>query len=309
MTKCSYPNCPHANWPSPWEKEQLRVDLMPPYVNEHHCTRLHVPKRSLDFAYQFAVPEVRDPSPHHVLAIMTAKREPPTLEDTLTSLEKAGGVLSWPGPAFLVSDGTYRANRRIDWPLLETCLTHGSARTFVSTLRYSLAVDPDLENLTILEDDVVTCRNALAYVATTKVPSDVAFITWFTYDYDFSTPHPHPTNPPSGASLGCRSTRYFILTQACTFPRTTIQRILDCPRASQHWPKHHAHDELISWALGDSLYAAHFPGLFQHVAGENSAVTLASRRGLSDGGNAQAGARISPYYVGDDFDALSLRAT
>lgn len=157
----------------------------------------------------------------------------------------------------------------------------------------------------------------MSYIARLLVPEDAAFVTWFTYDYDYSSP-PHPLPAVHPATLGRpvlarRSSRYFILTQCCTFPRRTVERILDCPLASANWPKRNAHDELISWALGDAPYAAHFPVLVQHTGGLNSAVSLDQARSasidpelLSYPDDPQAGARDCPYYAGSHFNAMSL---
>jgi hypothetical protein len=254
-------------------------------------------------------PTRREPSPHHALVVQTAPRSNDELEATLESLRIAGSD-RWAGPRLVSSDGPMIGRHPTSWPVFEGPQQLGSARAFVRSLRLALALDVDLEHLTFVEDDVSASTNALDYVARTEIPGDVSLITWFTYDYDFSTPRHQRLGPHPSASrqavLACRSTRYFILTQACTLTRATIDRILLCPAASEHWPKTHAHDELISWAIGDSLYATHFPILFQHRGGLDSAVTLASHLLPPDAGDPQSGDRTSPYYAGDSFDALSL---
>jgi hypothetical protein len=141
------------------------------------------------------------------------------------------------------------------------------------------------------------------------IPEDVAFVSWFTYDYDFTFPTQqqlqHPSLSPSPV-LAVRSSRYFILTQACTFPRITIERLLSCPHITESWHKADSHDEMIGWALGDALYAVHFPIVVQHTGGLNSAVLLSRGKPLAESGDPQASARTSPFFVGTDFDARSL---
>ena len=308
---CTFPECPHAGWKSPWEKETAPVLYSGAGTSQGECTRLHVPRRSLDFQYATAPATYGEPSKRHVLVVQTAPREPSSLGDTIASLAR-GGAAKWPGPRFISSDGSLTDSKtavHLGWPLVESPSLTGSAKAFVRTLRVTLNTWPDVEYLTFIEDDVSCCENTLPYVTRTEVPADVALLSWFTFDYDFSSPcHPRIGPHPAAARspvLATRSSRFFILTQAITLPRRTIDRILSCPAASRHWPKTHAHDELISWAVGDSLYAVHFPILFQHRM-VPSAVSQAGLHLPSDPGNAQEGARTSPHYMGDDFDALSL---
>jgi hypothetical protein len=295
------------------------------FAEPHRCTRIHIPRRRTDFYYQ-VTPARRQPhpNPHHVLVLQTATRRPSTLADTLESLFQAG-LREWPGPKLISAD---QPLTQVDWGrslwssrqihdlvvCRESVHEHGAppvgaARAFVSALRLSLAIDPDLELLTFVEDDVELCRNTLTYANQIVVPESATFITWFTYDYDWSNPpHDPPRVHPSRHAETCypvlaiRPSRFFILTQMITLPRATIELILQCPRAARDWPKLDGHDELIAWALGDAPYATHFPVLVQHTGGLNSAVVLA--RGGDPG--PQEGARTSPYYVGRDFDALSL---
>lgn len=284
-----------------------------PFTEPHQCTRLHRPRRSLDFYYSTSPAEQAEPSPHHSLVLQTAERPTSTIEDTLDSLRSAG-LASWAGPKIYSADGP---STPIELPTWYSCRSpgrYGAARAFIRSLRLALAIDPDLDLLTFVEDDVELCKNALAYAAQIKIPADVAFVTWFTYDYDWRyPPHPpvfqHPTDAirtTSSAVLACRPARYFILTQMVTFTRETVERILSCPAASRDWPKLDGHDELIAWALGDATYAAHFPVLVQHRGGLSSAVALARAESGEAENNAQEGARESPFYVGREFDALAL---
>jgi len=308
-------------WHSAWEDDAKPCPGNPvpmdPLAEPHLCTRLHRPRRSLDFYYSACEARHADPSPHHALVLQTAARPVPTLNETIDSLE-AAGLSRWPGPKICSSDGPDESSvpfNKEPWHLFRSRRQVGAACAFVRSLRLALAVDPDLDLLTFVEDDVEVCKNALDYVARIAIPRDVAFVTWFTYDYDWSSP-PHESddllNPSDLAKrsgrpvLGCRPARFFILTQACTFTRETVDRILACPRVARDWPKLDCHDEMIAWALGDATYAAHFPVLVQHTGGKNSAVSLARTSSGATASDVQEGARTSPYYVGRDFDALTL---
>lgn len=296
---------------SPWEPSGESVGLMLPDTSPHYCTRLHVPRRHLDFPYAVE-PVVLDDStshPHHVLVLLTAPRPQETLTGTVAALQLAGSDL-WDGSKILIADGPVNGAPP-GWFLASSPRPKGSAVAFVETLRIALANDPKLERLTFLEDDIALCRGALEHMDRVVIPPDVAFVTWFTYDYNFAYQPPPPQQPhPSSfkqASLAVRSTRYFILTQACTFTRATVDRLLRCPHITSGWPKVDSHDEMIGWALGDALYAAHFPVLVQHTGGLNSAVLLSRGKTVVEAGDPQADARMSPYFVGIDFDARLLQ--
>jgi hypothetical protein len=225
---------------------------------------------------------------------------------------EAAGLAKWPGPRLLVADGPV-GDLPADWVTASFPRSAGSAVAFIRSLRLALALDPKLEYLTFVEDDVEWCQNALDYVARISIPPDVAFVSWFTFDYDYTFPVfprqvPHLSDSKTPV-LAIRSTRYFILTQACTFPRATVERILSCPHITDGWPKIDSHDEMISWALGDALYAVHFPIVIQHTGGLNSAVLLSRGKAIVDSDDPQANARTSPYFAGVDFDVHSLLKT
>lgn len=304
------------------ERSTAWVDLpypVPPMpISAESCTRAHAPREALDFYYAMRQIELGPPSDRHALVVTTAPRPVPTLSATLDSLARAGSG-RWVGPKLIASDGPLRDDlkRAVDrdgWIISETPSLLGDARAFIHRLQLTLTAYPDLDRLTMIEDDVEMCQNALDYVGAVEVPADLSLITWFTYDYDWSK----PARPPQGPQLtkttldrlrgllGCRPSRFFILTQAVTMPRETVERLLCCPYLHE-WPKPDGHDEMIAWALGDSPYAAHFPVLVQHTAGcANSAVTQARASFKIASDPAQEGARSSPLYVGPDFDAKRL---
>lgn len=279
------------------------------------CTRLQVPRRSLDFAYStMPVPRrINFDVSHHALAVLTARRKESTLSSTIESLER-GGADGWGGMKLVFIDGMVDVGPVYcpGWQARGWMMRKGAARAFVELLRGAIALDPDLESLTYVEDDVEVCDHFVDYVKTVEVPDDVAFLSWFTYDYDWSGPrryagpHPSEARPPV---LACRSSRYFILAQALTMPRRTVDRLLSCPMVvGDRWPSLDGQDLMLGWALGDALYAVHFPVLVQHAGGaNNSAVKLAGGRACEGVvPDPQDGDRRSPYYVGEDFDALSL---
>jgi hypothetical protein len=308
-------------WESPWgnDSKSRSREFMLPRSPPHYCTRLHVPRRSIDFQYSTMPAEHTEPSPHHVLILLTAKRPQSTLEKTLSSMLDAG-FDRWPGARILSADGITLHNALancMSWHLYESPSPLGSAHAFIRCLRLALAVDPDLDLLTFLEDDIELCKNALDYMSRVLVPADIAFLTWFTYNYDWSTPRHVPVKPTPEivaydthrGILACRPARFFILSQACTFPRRTIDLLLSCPHITTSWPKPDSHDEMFAWTLGDALYAAHFPVLLQHTGGLNSAVALSRGESSPSPQSPQDGLRQSLYYVGRDFDALSLLET
>jgi len=299
---------------SPWEPPRTPVSPMSPLSNLHGCTRQHSPKRPLDFQYETTPVALARPSTHHSLAILTAGRPRPSLLETLHSLDDAG-LGRWEGQKIMYSDGPAIGDeaagtiRRQGWSVLGSVEPRGAAWSFSRLLRLCLASDPSLDRLTFVEDDVELCRNALDYVGRMQTST---LLSWFTYDYDWSYPGHDPACPSQVAAadrtrgiLARRPARYFILTQACTLPRQVVDLVLACPHASERWPKPDGHDEMITWALGDAPYAVHFPILAQHSGHLNSAVEMARERRLPAVPTSYHVGQ-SPYYVGREFDAMSL---
>ena len=173
----------------------------------------------------------------------------------------------------------------------------GSAKTFLRLLRLSLLIDPKLESLTCIQDDVILCLNGLDYISRISVPPDVTLMTWFSLPYDYSYP-PSPVQRPHP------SESTLLLGQAFTLARKSVDSLLSCPRVALDWPKLHGSDEMPAWSLGDTTYATHFPNLAQHMEGENSACLMTL--GNPPQKTPHEGPRTSPYFPGADFDALSL---
>jgi hypothetical protein len=302
--------CMKFIFPSPWSGSLEPITHMSPGTSPNYCTRQHAPRLPMDFQYQIHQVSLATDREfkHHALVMLTSKRPKNCLGDTIASLQRAG-LSHWAGPKLLVSDGQ-QDSLPTDWTHIVYPRREGSSIAFIRALRHALICDPLLEQLTFLEDDIVMCKGTLDYIARIVIPKDIAFVSWFTYNYDYASPptprqHPHPAELP-GAVLAVRPSRYFILIQAGTFMRATIERLLACPHITETWPKREGHDEMVAWALGDSLYATHFPILVQHTGGLNSAVVF--DRGLSEvpPGDPQAEERRSPYFKGIDFDAMTL---
>jgi hypothetical protein len=290
---------------TPWWS--IEIAPLKPFTPPHHCTRLESSRHPEDTHFAVRQPSFQDPSNHHVLAVQTAPRPQDSLEQTIASLTTSGSE-RWLGAKLLIADGC-RPNVPPGW-LHSFSLppTSGSAKTFVKLLRHSLSIDPGLESLTIIQDDVFLCLNALDYISRMAMPPDITLLTWFTYPYDYAYP-PSPAQQPHPSELAlpvlaCRPTRFFILGQAFTLPRRTVDSLLTCPHVAHDWPKTHGSDEMPAWALGDAPYATHFPNLAQHIAGENSACLLTL--GNPDRETPHSGKRTSPYFPGMEFDALSL---
>jgi hypothetical protein len=298
---------------SAWDTDR-EIQESEPFTQPHCCTRKQSSRTALDFYYEHRSIELHRPSKHHDLVVMTACRPlGSTLEKTLQSLKSAGAE-RWQGNTIVSSDGLCPPfNRDSIWKSYEQTPAKGSALAFIQAIKRVLSMNPDLDYLTIVEDDVELCKNALDYIAQVVVFSDVSFLSWFTYPYDFSGLERRPNYRVSPAresiplaTLACRPSRFFVLNQVCTYPRRTLDRLLACPHITDDWPQRNGHDEMPSWALGDELYATHLPILAQHTGGLNSAVTLSREALANTSSDPQDGERTSPLYVGADFDALSL---
>jgi hypothetical protein len=293
--------CFSLEWLGPWEKDNTPNP-------RPRCTRRHLRETSL---YR-PVPATysRDFRTNHPLVLLTTPRPTPTLPSTLTSLQ-CNGVDKWTSAKLLVSDGPLEVDLDPGWTTDTSPSRTGSAKTFVRALHRALKLCPDLELLTLMEDDIEVCRNFFDYLSLVKVPSGLALVTWFTYEFPGEKRlheeasrggwrHPSVYSPV----LAVRSVQSFVLFQCATLTRDTVERLLRCPRVLD-WPQENGHDEMPAWALGDVPYAAHFPVLVQHTGGLCSAVA-ATRTVAPEGRDPQAGERKSPYYVGPEFDALSL---
>lgn len=311
MTKCDK-FCFGKNFHSAWDPNSLSIERMVPFSNCHSCVRLHDHRCFDDYYYTTRKAFLGNTLRNHTLALLTAPRPASTIQDTFKSLDRAGDG-RWFGPKFIFSDGPFFVSDcriNIGWKIFDNLKTLGCARSFIDLLIRALINDPRLQYLTIIEDDVELSKNALFHMSRIQIPDDVAFLSWFTYPYDWSSPkHRDQSQELIEKSkkypiLGIRPSRYFILTQTITLPRRTIDRLLMCPKITTYWPRSDGMDEMIAYALGDEPYATYFPGLVQHMGGLNSAVSM--QQGSLQSTGAQSGERKSPYYMGSDFDCLSF---
>jgi hypothetical protein len=294
---------------SPWDKIALSNERIVPFTPPHHCTRTENRQPKTDFHYKLQNVATTTPSAHHVLALQTAPRPMSTLQQTINSLRSAGSD-EWLGPKILMGDGCLPLVPSGWINMSAPPPSRGSAKTFLKLLKSSTVIDPNLEFLTYIQDDVLLCQNALNYMARIKLPEDASLLTWFTYPYDYSyPPWESPAFPASAntPTIALRPTRFFILGQAFTLPRKSIESLLYCPHVAREWPKLNGMDEMPAWTFGDAPYATHFPNLVQHT-GEttNSACFLILRNRNPTLAIPPCDDKTSPYFPGVDFDALSL---
>jgi hypothetical protein len=126
------------------------------------------------------------------------------------------------------------------------------------------------DQLTVLEDDIVLCRNAASYIRRFVVPEDRAFVSWF--------------SGREPGKLGFIEGNDLLGAQAITFPRRTIEVLM---RRKRDEGLMEAPDRLISRLLkraqSDVTYAIASPSLVQHVGDVSKwcAAPVAERPGLS----------------------------
>lgn len=219
--------------------------------------------------YQRSVRRLARADPDHGLAVMSCTT-------------RNGGYVpwgltkEWRGPKYIHVDG-------IDQYACDVS-PKGQAQSFFDILRW--AADAKLTALTLLEDDVVLAKNALDYIATTRIDDDLAFISWFSiYRHD------GPRIPPL---FHCIEARDYQFNQAITFPARTVHELL-ASDALKNWSEPHGADRIYKDVFPDRKVAIHYPNLVQHVGGRNSLV-----------GNNAHGPRESMTFLGEDFDALSM---
>ena len=294
----------------PWRIKTEILSSGMPYSAPHYCARLEKPEPHDQIRIERPIVR-RNPrneecnSIHHTLAIQTAPRpNHNSLQDTLDSLEHAG-LQKWQGPKLIISDG-YVPEILVStstwqvFPVSTSLLPLGSSKTFVALLRRALEIDPKLKFLTYLQDDIVMSRNSLDYISQIAVPKELSLVSWFNTDW-----HKPDFRPP--AILGCRPTRFFIRSQGMTMARAAIDSLLYCHMVN-NWPKLDSCDAMPAWALGDIPYADHYPSLIQHTEGYNSACNRTLQQ-HNQGSLWHKGARISPSFMGEHFDTLSLLPT
>ena len=142
------------------------------------------------------------------------------------------------------------------------------------------------EDLIVVEDDVVFCKNGARHAERLRVPSDVAFVSLFAPWGDMTMP------------LGLWRSRChtFIYAQALKFPLRTIRELVPTWRPDEDTHKGGSDDMLsLIGVKRNWLYAAHYPSIVQHVGAVSSVSSMPI-----------VGCRASRAYRGDDFDAERL---
>lgn len=220
----------------------------------------------------------------HVLAIMTCTGREELLARTLDAID----ARVWRGRCVLMADGRLNtATIPYQWfvrhPSARIDRRIGQARTFFETLREA-AETPGFTRLTMFEDDLRAVQHLLNYVAAVKYDDDIAMHSWFHQ----LAPNPLQTKPMW--MIG--TAREFSCNQAITLPASTVHALLASSQL-KNWSEPHGADMLIGSVMPDASVAYHFPNLVDHVGGDSSLV-----------GN--TGARSSPTFIGEDFDALDL---
>jgi hypothetical protein len=139
------------------------------------------------------------------------------------------------------------------------------------------------EDLVCFEDDVVLCRNAARYAERLIVPDDVAFVSLY-------APWGDLTMPPGLWRARCHS---FAGAQFLKISHLTCLILVSARGEMEAALDLGGSDDMLK-LLGkrrDWLYAAHYPGLAQHVGMVSSL------------GNGDKTPRVSRAYPGDPFDA------
>ena len=235
--------------------------------------------------YQRSVRRLTHPDPRHVLGIMTCEGRS-SINRLWRSLPPDLTV-SWPGAKIMMIDG-HRWRSWKGWNIQATSHAGermGQAATFFALLQEASSVQ-GMTALTLLEDDVVLARNALYYIASTRIDDDLGFISWFSVYC-----HNGPRIPPL---FHCIEARDYQFNQAITFPARTVHELL-ASDALKNWSEPHGADRIYKDVFPDRKVAIHYPNLVQHIGGTASLV-----------GNNDHGPRTSPTFIGESADALAL---
>ncbi len=208
-------------------------------------------------------------------------------------------VLQETRAVMVVSDGPLEVElaNRVRVPLIKASPEpRGQKFAYWSALRLgsSWGDDDDGEDrrVTILEDDVVLCRNALAYMERVQLPENLDLVSW--YDGHAVERISLPGRPAGGHIVAVQAERFACL-QAVTYPQRTIRRLLEAPAAAR-WREPHGGDNLIAEVLRGRHYGVHLPNLVDHVGADS----------IVSPGQSLEGMRRARNFPGADFDALQL---
>ena len=218
------------------------------------------------------------------LVIVTCDRRDQRYLRNLSGQVDASG---WEGPRCIVSDGPLRQSIA-GWGAAASAEYLGQMPTYWRALAIGLdtARGAARNRITILEDDVELCHNALFRMERVSFPPDLDFVTW----YDG-----HAVPAGTGAGIHRVPARRFVCLQGVTWTTATAERLLQSPAAGS-WGEPHRADLLISQILTGRTYGVHTPNLVQHCGADS----------ICSPGHGLIGLRTAANYPGPDFDALSL---
>lgn len=124
---------------------------------------------------------------------------------------------------------------------------------------------PD-SDLTVLENDLALARNAFTVFGRTRVPDDLALVTWFRHlpieRLFFPPPCPAIVRLPFNTRPGKGR---FSNTQAFTLPARTVRRLLAQPAAFTDWTRRPFVDNLLGRLLDGDLYGVVLPCIVEHI--------------------------------------------
>jgi hypothetical protein len=219
----------------------------------------------------------------HLLAIAVHDRgDVSYLGNTIKGVEASGG---WPvDNRFLMMDGPYHHEDTHGWDRVDLPTRQMATRARWALFREALQRGADF--LTVLEDDVTFCRNAMTKIRTTTVPPALAFISWFSSGIrpEHESPGTYVIPVPG-----------YQWAQAMTFSAATLVKLTGC-HLNFNGLGPNTPDSMLGVLLPAAFYARISPSIIQHV-GERSVVV---RTPLSQ----RAGA-VS-YTFHPDFDAFDL---
>jgi hypothetical protein len=218
-----------------------------------------------------------------IVVITTCERPGSSyLEPLMRSIDTS----RWNGRRLVVADGPL--STRSDWPVLAGPSRLGQMRTYWRALATGVdeARRHGSDRITIFEDDVEICHNALQYMERARMPDALDFVTWF---------DGHVVPPGSRHGIYPVPAQYFFCLQGVTWRVSVAERLLAAPQA-QAWPEPHRGDILIARILAGRKYGVHVPNLVQH-RGDVS---------LCNPGQGLAGVRTAANYPGPQLDALQL---
>jgi hypothetical protein len=185
-----------------------------------------------------------------------------------------------------------------DWEIVHWKRPHmalrGNKLPYFALLKHAFELGHD--DVLVLEDDLIFSENAVRRMVTLPVPSDCAFLQFF-------SPHLLPAahmipgiwRPPLGSVKFC---------QAIKFTRPTLARLLDWAEHDREFGKFVESDQSLNLAVYrlNLRYGVHCPDLVDHVGG-NSAATPGATIDDSEMGESR---RRSRCFGDVEFNSLRL---